>query len=163
MNLPATINIRVTRPIIANNAGGAGYFSTPTSGPDTYVSIDKVTQSFLEQLKAANFNTGKAQNTSVSSSNFDLSSITGPVVFGTDTTLPTTGNNVALVSRKSITLNSLPSGTINSKRTYVINGLLTINTNIDASDKSVAFIADTIKIGSGVTRLDGIYIANKIE
>ncbi len=27
MRLPGAINIRVTRPIIANNAGGAGYFA----------------------------------------------------------------------------------------------------------------------------------------
>ena len=51
------IQVRVTRPIIANNAGGAGYFSTTTS--DSYVSLNEVTSGFLEQLKAANFNTGK--------------------------------------------------------------------------------------------------------
>lgn len=51
------IQVRVTRPIIANNAGGAGYFSTTTS--DSYISLNEVTSGFLEQLKAANFNTGK--------------------------------------------------------------------------------------------------------
>ena len=57
IRLDAPINVRITRPIIANNAGGAGYFSTTTS--DSYVSLNEVTSGFLEQLKAANFNTGK--------------------------------------------------------------------------------------------------------
>ena len=55
MRLPGAINIRVTRPIIANNAGGAGYFANPNQTVD----IDTVAKDFLEQLKAANFNTAK--------------------------------------------------------------------------------------------------------
>lgn len=61
MRFPGALNLRVTRPIIANNAGGAGYLSIPTS----YVSLGDVTHGFLETLKAVNFNTGNAQNTSV--------------------------------------------------------------------------------------------------
>lgn len=66
------IQVRVTRPIIANNAGGAGYFANPNQTVD----IDTVAKDFLEQLKAANFNTGNAKNTNTSNSNFDLKNIT---------------------------------------------------------------------------------------
>ena len=72
MRLPGAINIRVTRPIIANNAGGAGYFANPNQTVD----IDTVAKDFLEQLKAANFNTGNAKNTNTSNSSFDLKNIT---------------------------------------------------------------------------------------
>lgn len=65
------IQVRVTRPIIANNAGGAGYFANPNQTVD----IDTVAKDFLEQLKAANFNTGNAKNTNTSNSSFDLSKI----------------------------------------------------------------------------------------
>lgn len=65
------MSVRVTRPIIANNAGGAGYFANPNQTVD----IDTVAKDFLEQLKAANFNTGKAQNPSGSPTSFNLSSI----------------------------------------------------------------------------------------
>ncbi|MCB9804383.1 hypothetical protein H6769_01855 [Candidatus Peribacteria bacterium] len=41
------MSVRVTRPIIANNAGGAGYFAG-TSQP---VDINVIAQDFLEQLK----------------------------------------------------------------------------------------------------------------
>ena len=71
MRLPGAINIRVTRPIIANNAGGAGYFANPNQTVD----IDTVAKDFLEQLRAANFNTGNAKNTNTSNSSFDLSKI----------------------------------------------------------------------------------------
>lgn len=50
---------------------------------------------------------------------------------------------------------------VNGKKTIVVSGRLTINQNIEA-DSSVAFIADEIHIGANVTRLDGVYIANKI-
>lgn len=66
------IQVRVTRPIIANNAGGAGYFANPNQTVD----IDTVAKDFLEQLKAVNFNTGNAKNTNTSNSNFDLKNIT---------------------------------------------------------------------------------------
>lgn len=71
MRLPGAINIRVTRPIIANNAGGAGYLSVP----DSYISLGDVTQGFLETLKAANFNTGNASNAPASTTRFNLKNI----------------------------------------------------------------------------------------
>jgi hypothetical protein len=73
--LQKPIAVRVTPPIIANSAGGAGYFNTPSLGSaDTYVSINTITQSFLEQLKVANFNTAKVQDNRLSS-DFDLKNI----------------------------------------------------------------------------------------
>ena len=159
MRLPGAINIRVTRPIIANNAGGAGYFANPNQTVD----IDTVAKDFLEQLRATNFNTGKAQNPSGSSTSFNLDSIAGASVTSTGTALPITGNAVALTSKQNIELSGSSWLGINSKRTYVINGTLTINRDIDTNNNSVAFIANEIKIGSGVTRLDGIYIANSIK
>lgn len=71
IRLDAPINVRVTRPIIANNAGGAGYLSVP----DSYVSLGDVTQGFLETLKAANFNTGNASNAPASTTRFNLKNI----------------------------------------------------------------------------------------
>lgn len=47
------------------------------------------------------------------------------------------------------------------KKTLVVKGILFIDGNIASSD-SVAFIADEIRIAANVTRLDGIYIANRI-
>lgn len=71
------LSVRVTRPIIANNAGGAGYFTLPVgSASNGYVSIEDISKDFLDQLKAANFNTGKAAITNGSSSSFDLKNIT---------------------------------------------------------------------------------------
>ena len=66
------IQVRVTRPIVANNAGGAGYFA----GTSQTVDMDIIAKDFLDQLKAANFNTGKAAITNGSSSSFDLKNIT---------------------------------------------------------------------------------------
>ena len=66
------IQVRVTRPIIANNAGGAGYFA----GTSQTVDMDIIAKDFLDQLKAANFNTGNAKNTNTSSPSFDLKNIT---------------------------------------------------------------------------------------
>ena len=100
MRLPGAINIRVTRPIIANNAGGAGYFANPNQTVD----IDTVAKDFLEQLRATNFNTGKAQNPSGSSTSFNLDSIAGASVTSTGTALPITGNAVALTSKQNIEL-----------------------------------------------------------
>lgn len=73
IRLDAPINVRVTRPIIANNAGGAGYLSIP----DSYVSLHSVAQDFLNTLKAANFNTGNSHNPSAAVDDFSLKNIAG--------------------------------------------------------------------------------------
>ena len=161
MRLPGAINIRVTRPIIANNAGGAGYFANPNQTVD----IDTVAKDFLEQLRAANFNTGNAKNTNTSNSSFDLSKIvpstlwatSGPISINTDrlSTYRTT-TSLSVGNTSSITL-------VNQKKALIVDGVLEINGDIKTDNNSVAFIAKKIVIKNNVTRLDGIYIAEKIE
>lgn len=165
------MQVRVTRSILANNAGGAGYFdaSVPTgaaSNPDDgFVSMEEIAAGFLETLKRSNFNAGTNTGSQATSTGFTLDKI-----FGTSSFSEVDNASIADSSKGPILRNSSDvaigqngvTTEINGKKTIVVRGRLTINGDIKANDTSVAFIADEISIGANVTRLDGVYIANKI-
>ena len=85
--LRAPIPVRVSLPILANNAGGAGYFgaddaaTTPNPAIDSddgFVSMEEIAAGFLETLKRSNFNAGKSTNSTATSTEFTLDKIVRP-------------------------------------------------------------------------------------
>lgn len=170
--LPGAIKVRVTKPILSNNAGGAGYFNPQIEegvADDGFVSMEEIAAGFIDTLKRSNFNVGTNTGNTVTSTGFTLEKIVasvdrdlsgGPTAWAADSKSILKHHGPAHIGT-FIAANPTANTLVNSRKTIVVDGTLYIDGNISASD-SVAFIAKEIQISGNVTRLDGIYIANKI-
>lgn len=79
------MQVRVTRAILANNAGGAGYFGSTSAldanqnngirEDDGFVSMEEIAAGFLETLKRSNFNAGTNTGAQATSTGFTLDKI----------------------------------------------------------------------------------------
>lgn len=151
--LRAPIPVRVSLPILANNAGGAGYFGTDDTATnpaidsdDGFVSMEEIAAGFLETLKRSNFNAGKSTNSTATSTEFTLDKIFGTSSFSEVDNASIADSSKGPILRSSLSDVAIGPTEINSKKTIVVKGKLTINGDIKANDASVAFIADEIHI-----------------
>lgn len=126
--------------------------------------MEEIAAGFLDTLKRSNFNAGTNTSSTATFTGFTLDKILGSSSFSevSNTTLADASKGPILRSSTDASIGtSGVSTSIVGKKTIVVKGKLTINGDM-VTDSSVAFIADEIHIATNVTRLDGVYIANRI-